>query len=201
MRTARIAILTGLTVFAVGACSNNAKEPLPESTTPTTTHPSIAVTVSPAPQQRNNSGRPAVTFDPCIDIGDATIQKLGFNPDTRKRNDLTADSYTFLGCDFGQKDPDGLTVRSLDIKATNLTLQDFRERKTQSSNNTTVAGRDAVVYTLVGATASITCFIAMDSPVGVIDLQLDLNPTKASGRPCDQVRDIAEKLQPDLPKK
>ncbi|KZM68160.1 DUF3558 domain-containing protein [Nocardia terpenica] len=200
MRTALTIVLAGVSALALTACGSST--PATEATTApaTSTPPSIAVSVPAPPAQKNRTGRPAVTFDPCTGIGDAEIQKLGFDPSTRKRDDLAADTYTFLGCNFGQKNAEGWNTRTLEIKASNLTLQDFRTRPTESLTNTTIAGRDAVTYLLAGSAVSGTCFLAMDSPVGVINLQLDLNLARVVGKPCDEIPALATTLQQDLPK-
>ncbi len=199
MRTVWTIVLAGVSVFALAACGSGTPAPATTETSATSTSPSVAVSV-PAPPAQHDTGRPAVTFDPCTAIGDAEIQKLGFDPSTRKRGDLAADTYTFLGCHFDQKDPQGGNTRSLVIEATNLTLQDFRTRPTESLTNTTIAGRDAVTYLLAGSAVSGTCFLAMDSPVGVINLQLGLNPGQVIGKPCDEIRPLATTVQQDLPK-
>ncbi|ATL66782.1 hypothetical protein CRH09_11760 [Nocardia terpenica] len=203
MNTARLAALVGMTALIVSGCgSSTPGSGANTSTSPTTTaRPSIAISVSPAPQQRNNNGRPAVAFDPCTDLGDAAIQKLGFDPTTRTRNDLIADTYTFLGCDFKEKNADGATTWTLGIKATNIPLSEFRSRYSDTIQNFTAAGRQAMTYLLTKSSTADTCFVAMDSPAGVINLQLDVDWTRTTGQPCERIRDIAEKLQPELPTK
>ncbi|KZM74956.1 hypothetical protein AWN90_23380 [Nocardia terpenica] len=136
-----------------------------------------------------------------MDVGDSTIQKMGFDPMTRKRGDMTAETYTFLGCDFEHKNNDGRTDWMLTLMATNITMSEVRSKYKDTVANTSIAGHDAVTYTLSTEATGDTCFLAMDSPVGVLDLQLDRNPVRASGEPCDRIREIAQTLQEDLPKK
>lgn len=200
MRTAPTIALAGASALALAACGSGTPATQTTTVPATSAPPSVAVSVPAPPAQKNRTGRPAVTFDPCTAIGDAEIQKLGFDPSTRKRGDLAADTYTVLGCNFDQKNAEGLNTRSLVIEATNLTLQDYRTRPTESLTNTTIAGRDAVTYLLAGSAVSGTCFLAMDSPVGVINLQLDLNLARVIGKPCDEIPALATTLQQDLPK-
>ncbi|QIS18902.1 DUF3558 domain-containing protein [Nocardia terpenica] len=193
----------GLATLLAGGCSGGSDTSADQHTSvaSTTTHPSVAVSVAPPSAQNNATGRAAVTFDPCVDVGDSTIQKLGFDPSTRQRNDLSADTYTFLGCGFEHKTSEGWTDWSLSILATNITMSEVRDKYKDTARDVTMSGRSAVTYTLSTLATGDTCFLAMDSSVGVLNLQLDLNPARATGKPCDRIQQIAEALQQDLPKK
>ncbi|MBF6332341.1 DUF3558 domain-containing protein [Nocardia transvalensis] len=202
MNTVRIAAPIALTTLALSACGGSHSNGHQESTAPTTTtRPSVAVSVAPPSPQRNDTGRPVVTFDPCVDIGDSTIAKLGFDPATRKRNDLSADTYTFVGCDFDQKTPEGWTAWTLNISATNITLAEDRSRFQDTAENIKIAGHDAVRHLLTKGGLGTTCYLEMESPVGVVSLQLYLNPARATGNSCERIRQLAETVQQDLPKK
>ncbi len=194
-----------LTALLVTGCADPTEsEAGPDVNSATTAaRPSVAVSVQPAPEQRNQTDRPAVTFDPCYDVGDSTIHATGFDPKTRERGDsnLAADTYTFLGCEFEQKGSDGLTTWSMSLMATNITMPEIRKRYADTIiKEYKIENRDAVTYRLPGDSYISNCFLAMDSPAGVINMHLDIYAGRASGDACERTRSVAEIIQKDLPR-
>ncbi len=148
------------------------------------------------------NGRPAVTFDPCVDVGDDVIQQMGFDPKSRARSEseLAGDTYTFLGCNFKQKNAEGRRTWSLDMYATNISMTEFGDRYRQTMKEYTIGGQPAMTYRLSESDYQGGCFLAMDSSVGVLNLSLFGYVDRDPGDPCVRVRVVAEKLQSDLPR-
>lgn len=192
-------ILATAAAIASSACGSD-QAASPSVTSQPTTSPSMAVSVGPAPPQ-NSTGRAPVSYDPCLDLPDAVVTQLGMDPRTRKRSDPAVfKDYTYLGCEF--KEPaDGSGVRGwiLTISATNLTFEELRA-KSESTTDLRVTGRDAFLYEMAGFSAAGRCTMAVDSTVGTLDLQLQLNPqSRDTQQPCDRLQQIAGTLQAGLP--
>ncbi|MBP2210836.1 hypothetical protein JOJ87_001180 [Rhodococcus ruber] len=70
------------------------------------------------PRLVDESDRPLVAFDPCLDIPDDVLAAAGYDPNSEDNADFAATHYTMLGCSYDGvlKFPDvaayGLTVRS-----------------------------------------------------------------------------------------
>lgn len=201
MKRHRIAAVLSAVAIIVSGCSDeptSTPEPPAGSTaSATTTMPSIAVTVPPAPAQRND-GRRAVTYDPCTALGDTTIQQLGFDPKTREREDFVADKYTFIGCLFKQKTAEGWTAWTLAIKSSNITVAENRIQYPDLVQDTAVGGREAVFYPFSKTTTD-QCALAMQSTDGTIYLQLSVSFARTTGDPCERIQELARILEPALP--
>ncbi|WP_084496700.1 DUF3558 domain-containing protein [Nocardia amamiensis] len=196
MKPTAAAAWCGIAALLVAGC--NAGSSGEDPATVASSQAKLAVSVPPAPAQRNQ-GRQDVVFDPCFRIDDATIERAGYDPRTRKRSDFIADRYSFLGCEFEHKEK-GLLIRSVTIDSTNLTLEEYRSRYSNSLTNTSVAGREAVMYQLPGDSANTTCFLAMKSLDGVLELQLNVNEARTADRACDLIQGTAETIEPSLPR-
>ncbi|ASF10904.1 hypothetical protein NBRGN_065_00440 [Nocardia brasiliensis NBRC 14402] len=200
MKRSVAAACCGVAVLLASACDSETSggDPAESSAAPSSTQLKLAVSVPPAPAQRNQ-GRKDVTFDPCFKLDDVTIERAGYDPRTRRRKDFIADGYSALGCEFTRKEQ-GLLMGSLVTSSSNLTLDEYKNRYASSAATTSVAGREAVTYQLPGDSTNTTCFLAMKATDGVLQLQLDVNKARTADRPCDLIRSTAESIEPSLPR-
>ncbi|WP_338769937.1 DUF3558 domain-containing protein [Nocardia vulneris] len=200
MKRSVSAACCGITALLIAACDGGTSEgdPAARSTAPSPTPLKLAVSVPPAPAQRNQ-GRHDVTFDPCFKLDDVTIERAGYDPRTRKRKDFIADGYSALGCEFARKEQ-GLLMGSLVTSSSNLTLDEYKDRYGSTATTTSIAGREAVTYQLPGDPTNTTCFLAMKATDGVLQLQLDVNKARTADRPCDLIQGTAESIEPGLPR-
>ncbi|WP_329414661.1 DUF3558 domain-containing protein [Nocardia vinacea] len=178
--------------LVLGGCGDSATTNAPSSSAATTTRPSIAVSVPPVPSQYNQ-GRQRVEFDPCVAIDDETVLQTGFDPATRERNDFISDGYSFIGCKFDHKEDvrgQKLAVRSMAIWSTNITLDEFRGREGGGASEIKVGNRVAITYR-----KSDTCYVAMQSPDGVLNLRTSTNAAFTAERPCDRISEVAEIIE------
>jgi hypothetical protein len=148
-----LAVVTGL----VGACTGGGESS--ETVTSTKEKPVIAATVKPAPEQPSYGNTP-VRFEPCFELGDATIMKAGFDAATRERSDQVHYSYAFIGCTFDLKQEVRGTVRkvgSLTLASTNVPLDEFRKREGDAATDIKINGRDATSYQRLNEEALLYC--------------------------------------------
>ncbi|MCC3333406.1 DUF3558 domain-containing protein [Nocardia abscessus] len=170
------------------------------SSAATSTAIRIAVPVNPAPAQ-NDQWRNAVRFDPCAGIGDDTISTAGFDPSTRKRNDFSFDTYSFIGCSFDHKESirgQMLPVRTLTVWSTNISLAEFRDRYAKSSEKIVVDGRDALRYRQTEVHSG-SCGVAMKTADGALDVSTSTNAAFTSEKPCDRIVEVASAIESVLP--
>lgn len=109
-----VAITGALIVLAtLSACTASS----PNSVSPDEA-PSAPTTTTRVPRLVDESDRPLVAFDPCLDIPDDVLAAAGYDPNSEDNADFAATHYTMLGCSYDGvlKFPDvaayGLTVRS-----------------------------------------------------------------------------------------
>ncbi|TQF65592.1 DUF3558 domain-containing protein [Rhodococcus spelaei] len=144
-----------------------------------------------APTQINDTGRPDVTFDPCLDLGDDTIRGLGVDPTTRKRDDSVFSTYAFLSCTF-QSD-----LNIVRISSSNITLQEYRDRFGAVAEPINVNGREAIML----RDEVETCDIVMHTREGVVWTKSSLRSEarKRGMDKCDGLLELSQKVEPLIP--
>jgi hypothetical protein len=163
-----------------------------------TTPSSIAATVPPTSSQINK-GRATVDGDPCTDLGDEVVEAVGFDHMTRQRIDRIFDTYSFVGCQFDHKERDQfgttVTTRTLQVYATNLTLDEFREREGAMATPAQVNGRAAVMYTDPAAEA---CYTVIETGSGTLDISKSVASVFTREKPCDNMQEIASEIDTSM---
>lgn len=195
-------IRTAMTLVAVallaGGCTGHDADGTTDATPSTVEKPSNAASVKPAPTQPN-SGHTPVKYDPCIEIGDATVMKAGFDPGTRERSDQIHDNYAFIGCAFERKEAvrgQTLSVGTLTISSGNIPVDEFRKREGSAASEIKVNGRDAITYRKPAEEA---CYVVMTGPDGTIDVRVSSAGALTDWRACDHAQDIAGVIESALP--
>lgn len=198
---ARVLRCSGLIAVAlISACA------APENTSTQTTgtqSPSIAPSIAvPAPPTSSqvNMGRAPVNRDPCRELGDDVVTAAGFDPATRDRIDAIFDTYSFVGCKFEHKEKDqfGLfvTSRYLHVNATNVTINEFREREGSRAIPIEVDGIEAITYT---NRPTESCHIVVNTSYGVLDISKSVASAFTLEKPCDRMPEIAEMISTAMP--
>lgn len=184
---ATAAALTMLTLTA--GCSASPTETTPSPTSP----PTNSTPATRTPRITDDSGRPPVAFDPCIDLSNQQITELGYRPDTRRKTDYPAGSYTFLSCSF--KSTDYL----ISISAGNITFAED-QRKVQNDGSTiaptTIDDRQAMLMPTGGQ-----CSLSMQTAFGSVILTRTAAAlgTKMSAPPCEGIEDTARLISQFMP--
>lgn len=138
-------------------------------------------------------------FDPCTGIGDSVIEKIGFDPRTRKRDDYIDEDYSFIGCLFDQNgtvDGSVMNTHELRIDSSNITLDEFRKRDAGKLTTVKVNGQDA----LMRKDGAETCFLDIPGPDGTLNFQFGVLDPHSTENPCDRAIAIAGVIQAAVPK-
>ena len=119
-RWAGVAGTTAVLALSLISCGTNT-DSLDASSDDATT---AATSTVREPRSTDESNRPPVIFDPCLDLPDDAIRDAGLDPSTKTVSDLTGgEDRTFLTC--GYKDP---RVKAVNVTSTNTTFEEFVER-------------------------------------------------------------------------
>ena len=136
--------VVGLSALLVAGCSPSV-EPAPvaaEAATSTST----PTTTTRVPRATDNSGRPPVTFDPCLDIPDDVLIGFGFDAADKDELAYPMGTHTFLGCLYVSNAPlDSPRRHYLTILSANVTLEEELEKDGQYATPTEVNGRPGVI--------------------------------------------------------
>ncbi|MGN5237282.1 MULTISPECIES: DUF3558 family protein [unclassified Rhodococcus (in: high G+C Gram-positive bacteria)] len=128
------------------------------TTTPTTRAPRIT----------DESGRPDITFDPCLDIPDDVLAEAGYDPRTEDSADYPMEHYTFIGCKYRAPVAIPGVIRSygLGILSGNVTIDEELAKVGDIASETTVNGRRALLE--YDPKPDNTCSIAVQTDFGIV---------------------------------
>jgi hypothetical protein len=134
------------------------------------------------PRIVDDSGRPPVTFDPCLDIPDEILIEAGYDPRTEDSADFASDHYTFLGCSYRgiQTIPGVMRPYGLNILSGNVTFDEEYERYRDVANEIDINGRTALLE--LDPTVEDTCAVALETSYGTLRFSRLYN--------ADHIRDV-----------
>ncbi|MFD3707506.1 DUF3558 family protein [Nocardia sp. NPDC058658] len=181
-------------VLLTGCSSTSGTAEPTLSVTPSATK-QIAVPAAPPTSQVNSGTRSSVKFDPCTEFDDPTIARAGYDADTRRRTDGVHEWYAFIGCTFENKEPVGtlgtqMPIRSLSIAATNITIDEFRQRYAGKYTEELIGGRAAIKYRPLSQ-----CGIVIAFPEFALDLTNSTLAGYTDEKPCDNIMNAATALE------
>ncbi|MFD4441448.1 DUF3558 family protein [Nocardia sp. NPDC058519] len=180
-------------VILLSSCGSTSEPTEPSLSGAPSTTKQIAVPAAPPTSQVNSGSRGKVEFDPCVEFDDPTIQRAGYDADTRERTDGIHEWYAFVGCSFANNEPIGtlgtqMSIRSIDIAATNITLDEFRQRYTGKYTEESVGGRTAIKYN-----PPRQCGMVIEFPGFSLDLTTSADFTEE--KDCDNILNAATVLE------
>ena len=118
------------------------------------------------PRHVDQSDRPQVIFDPCLDIPDSTLIVAGYDPKSEKNADFTPDSYTFLGCSYDSlHKPEGFYY-GMNVLSGNISFAEEQEKKKDHSTPIDINGRRALL--IFDSTVRDYCELSVDTSYGVL---------------------------------
>ncbi len=159
-----------------------------------------AMSTTRTPRVVDDSGRPEITFDPCLDVPDELLIEVGYDPRSKDIADYPMGSYTFLVCSYdGAVSVQG-TMRpyGLNILSGNVTLQEELQKDGNISTSIDVNGRRALLQ--VDAAARNTCAVVVETAYGIVIFNRLYNPDHTRGSSpeewCAGLQDLAAAVEP-----
>ncbi|KOS56149.1 DUF3558 domain-containing protein [Rhodococcus rhodochrous] len=143
----------------------------PTATTDTASEtPSTPTTTTRMPRLVDESDRPLVAFDPCLDIPDDVLISAGYDPKSENSADFAATHYTMLGCSYdGAVKRPGVADYGLTVRSANFDLATELQKIADNGDNvvpTEIAGRRALLKTNTSYPES--CHMSVETSYGVM---------------------------------
>ncbi|RVW03361.1 DUF3558 domain-containing protein [Rhodococcus spongiicola] len=161
---------------------------------------SASDTVSPSPTTRvpryvDQSDRPLVVFDPCLDIPDEALVEAGYDPGTKDEDVVRADYHTFLICNFDTPQ----RQYGLGLYSSNITFAEEQEKVQDYSTPIEFDGRRA----LRKIPSEGTCGISMETGYGILIVSRVFLPSRSDQNveeeQCVGIEDTARIISRYLP--
>ncbi|AXY51446.1 DUF3558 domain-containing protein [Rhodococcus ruber] len=133
--------------------------------------PTPATTTARVPRLVDESDRPLVAFDPCLDIPDDVLTAAGYDPMSEDNADFAATHFTMLGCSYdGTVHIPGVLDRyDLSVLSANFTFEEERQKATSNGDDivpTQLAGRRALLKT--NSSLPYSCGMSIETSYGVL---------------------------------
>ncbi|AOW92122.1 hypothetical protein BFN03_03805 [Rhodococcus sp. WMMA185] len=182
-------------VFAsiLTACGSPAAEPEAASASETVpSSPTVRV-----PRQVDQSDRPWVVFDPCLDIPDEALVEAGYDPESKDEDAVAADYHTFLICNFDTPQ----RQYGLGVFSANITFAEEQEKVKDYSTPIEFDGRRALRKT----SSTISCAISMETSYGILIvsrlIQLTRSDQNTEEERCVGIEETASIIARYLPER
>ncbi|QSE79863.1 DUF3558 domain-containing protein [Rhodococcus koreensis] len=150
------------------------------------------------PRHVDQSDRPPVSFDPCLDLPDDTLVAAGYDPTSETNADFTPDSYTFLGCSYDTQQ----RLYGLNILSGNIAFAEEREKTKGYSTPTEINGRPALLKWETNKPNA--CALSIETPYGVLILDRSVFQGHGVDAPeaewCAGLEETARTFEPFIPK-
>nr|WP_111731663.1 DUF3558 domain-containing protein [Rhodococcus coprophilus] len=186
-----LAVVVTVSGCAPGAARTSESETV-ETPTSTTRTPRVV----------DDSGRPQITFDPCLDIPDEVLVDAGYDPRSKEIADYPMGTYSFVGCRFkGTLHIPGVLRRyGLNVLSGNVTLEEELAKDRHIATETTVNGRRALLE--VDSNNQNSCGIAVETEFGIVIFSRTYYPDHTRGVPtdlwCSGLEELVSSVEPLL---
>ncbi|MCK0093912.1 DUF3558 domain-containing protein [Rhodococcus sp. F64268] len=150
-------------IIAVAAACGPAPAPAVDNSTTVTTAPTTRT-----PRIVDDSGRPDITFDPCLDLPDDVMTAAGYDAAHKEFADMPMGSYTFLACYYrGTVQIPGVLARyDLNVMAGNVSLDEELKKNGQFATEITINGRPALRE--IGTNGDNECTYVLETNFGIV---------------------------------
>ncbi|QRE80532.1 DUF3558 domain-containing protein [Rhodococcus ruber] len=162
--------------------------------------PSHSTTTTRVPRLTDESDRPLVDFDPCLDIPDHVLAAAGYDPSSETNADFAATHYTMLGCSYdGALRIPGLDTYKLTVMSANFDWAVELQKSADNGDDVTpidIAGRRALLKTNQSFPES--CDISIETTYGVLLFLLVVFGSEveylSKSQWCTGLEDTAERI-------
>lgn len=153
------------------------------------------------PPAPGNAVPSVVAFDPCFEVDDSLIDRVGFDPGSRQRQaaEITGSSLlTKIGCSFRRYstvDGEKMPIMSLNVTTSTESVSEIGSDKDHEVlDSAPINGRPAVVYRVAETTLP-ACDAVVEAPDGTFGVTLTVAPGSADAPdPCNEIREAATVL-------
>ncbi|MEV0106239.1 DUF3558 family protein [Nocardia sp. NPDC050799] len=192
-----------LAVIISAGCATSGNSDTPTAAPPKPAGPPvIAISVPPA-KTLSGDGQPFAGPDPCLELGDDVIERLGFDPLSRARNEETPSAHVFVGCSFEGRElasppspsQSSVVTGFLYVSASSMTLGEIRDG-IKNASDTEVGGLEAVEY--VYGDDKI-CDVVIERPYGTLSVRRSVVRSSSRQEACAGIDEIAEEVSYRLP--
>ncbi|MGX6511606.1 DUF3558 domain-containing protein [Rhodococcus sp. SJ-2] len=155
-------MLGAAVIAGVSACG-------PAPATEVDDDPTVAATTTTrTPRIVDDSGRPDVTFDPCLDLPDDVMTAAGYDAARKEFADMPMGTYTFLGCTYTKTDlvPGIRRGYGLNVLSGNVTLDEELQKNGAAATPTAINNRPSLLE--VDPNTSDTCRYVLETDFGIV---------------------------------
>ncbi|MDM7489689.1 DUF3558 domain-containing protein [Rhodococcus sp. GXMU-t2271] len=127
-------------------------------------------TTTTVPRLVDESDRPHVAFDPCLDIPDHVLKAAGYDPTSEDNADFAATHFTMLGCSYkGNVTMPGVAAYRLTVLSANFDWSTELRKVADNDDDIThieIAGQRAILKTNPSLPES--CGVSVEAFYGVL---------------------------------
>ncbi|UGQ39613.1 DUF3558 domain-containing protein [Rhodococcus aetherivorans] len=184
-----------MTIAALAGCADPTRTGVSgvETSSPPTT-------ATHEPRLVDESDRPLVAFDPCLDIPDDVLVTVGYDPKSEDNADFAATHYTMLGCSYdGTAIIPGVAAYGLTVMSANFDWTIELQKVADNGDNvipTEILGRRALRKTNHSLPES--CGMSVETSYGVLIFAQVLFGKAGARVPeaqwCTGLEDTAERI-------
>lgn len=134
------------------------------------------------------------TFDPCTDIDDSTITKMGLDPATRIPSEV-AIAFKYPGCTYTSR------YKSVSIMVgLGRTFEEQQKRYKDTAQFVSINGREALISLAEDDKTACSTVFRMTGAVLFISQQINTEGRVAGIPGCEYATEMANTVEPSLPK-
>lgn len=156
-----------------------------------------ATSTTRVPRAADDSGRPQVAFDPCLDIPDEALIEAGYDPGTEVPDEYPMGGYTFLSCSYDTPE----RRYGLNVLSGNITFAEEREKTKDYATPIEIDGRRALLEEDPGDTLG--CAVSIETSYGILIVSRLIQRTSTETPPrsqwCDGIEGTASIIARYLP--
>jgi len=162
-----------------------------------------ATSATRTPRVVDDSGRPQITFDPCLDIPDDLLTEAGYDPRSKEPTDYPMGDYSFLGCRFkGTVHIPGFLRRyGLSVLSGNVSLEEEAAKNGHIATEVSVNGRRALLE--IDPDMHGSCAYVLQTGFGIVILSRTYHPDHSRAVPeaewCAGFDQLVSTIEPGIP--
>lgn len=157
-----------------------------------------ATSTTRVPRGTDDSGRPQVAFDPCLDIPDEALIEAGYDPKSEVEDAYLPGTHTFLSCAYDTPE----RGYGLNVMSGNITFAEEQEKVKDYSTPIEIHGHRALRKILPGNQGD--CAVSIETDYGILIVgrliqRTSSDQTTPRSEWCDGIEETASIIARYLP--